>query len=388
MTRIVPDAWMPAARMDRIVVHWTAGSHKATDFDREHYHLLIEGDGKLVRGAPSILGNAAGGGGKRANHTLNCNTGSIGVSLCCMGGAVESPFNAGRWPMTSKQWETLALVVADLCDRYGIRVTMKTVLSHAEVQANLGIKQRGKWDFTRLAFDPTVKGARSCGDQLRANAKATIAGISVRFAGTDGMDDDGGEPDDPVVPASTSPGLNVQPDTVEPSTAVEVVQRKLEQLGYHEVGGMDGRLEGKTAAAIAAFKHDRGLTGPAVIDDELIHELDRNIMAGWTRPISPSRASITAQQIAPNTPAVRQSLRQWAVAKWTALATLASSLFTGISDRFDSVSGYIRPVRSFFGDVPGWLWLFVIAAIAAAVWMNGRWTAEAIVDDKRSGRLN
>ena len=91
-----------------------------------------------------------------------------------MGGAIESPFNAGKWPMTKKQWETLVDVLAELCKTYHISVSDKTILSHAEVQDNLGIKQRGKWDYTRLAFDPTIKGARAIGDKLRAEVKAKL----------------------------------------------------------------------------------------------------------------------------------------------------------------------------------------------------------------------
>ena len=47
--------------MKRIIVHWTAGAHFASDFDRSHYHLRIEGDGYLVRGKPSIALNGASG---------------------------------------------------------------------------------------------------------------------------------------------------------------------------------------------------------------------------------------------------------------------------------------------------------------------------------------
>lgn len=171
---IVPADWMPAAKMERIVCHWTAGAHKASDFDRSHYHILIEDDGKLVRGIPSIKLNEAPAKKGYAAHTLSLNSGSIGVSLCCMGGATESPFSPGKYPMTEKQWTALTSVVAELCRRYGIPITDKTVLSHAEVQNNLGIAQRGKWDFTRLAFAPEIKGAKACGDKLRAEAKAKI----------------------------------------------------------------------------------------------------------------------------------------------------------------------------------------------------------------------
>ncbi|MDX3929086.1 MAG: peptidoglycan recognition family protein [Shinella sp.] len=170
----IPVDWMPAAKMDRIICHWTAGANKASSFDGEHYHILIEDDGKLVRGIPSIKLNEAPVKKGYAAHTLNCNSGSIGVSLCCMGGSTESPFNAGKYPMTQAQWDALTSVIAQLAKRYGIAVTDKTVLSHAEVQNNLGIAQRGKWDFTRLAFDPSIKGAKACGDKMRAEAKAKL----------------------------------------------------------------------------------------------------------------------------------------------------------------------------------------------------------------------
>jgi len=171
----VPAAWMPAAKMQRVIVHWTAGGHKASANDKSHYHVLIEGDGAVIRGTPSIKANERSPLPKGyAAHTLACNTGSIGVSMCCMLGAVESPFKAGPAAMTEAQWDEMIEVVADLCIRYGIPVTPKTVLSHAEVQTNLGIKQRGKWDVARLAFDPATVGAKACGDLMRRQVAGAI----------------------------------------------------------------------------------------------------------------------------------------------------------------------------------------------------------------------
>lgn len=173
---VVPADWMTAAKIARIHVHWTAGQHRASELDRQHYHVLIEGDGHLVRGIPSIdkntLPKAKAG---YAAHTLNANTGAIGVSLCCMMNAVESPFNSGPAPMSREQWEMLPYVLADLCRRYGIAVTPKTVLSHAEVQGTLGIRQKGKWDIARLSFDPSIVGATACGDLFRAATANLLA---------------------------------------------------------------------------------------------------------------------------------------------------------------------------------------------------------------------
>ncbi|MEF2554049.1 N-acetylmuramoyl-L-alanine amidase [Aurantimonas sp. A2-1-M11] len=172
----VPASWMPNASMQRIVCHWSAGAHDASWLDRKHYHFIIEGDGNLVRGDRSVSDNAAPIRGAYAAHTRNCNTGSIGVSMACMAGAVERPFDAGRYPMTRPQWDAFVATVADLCQRYGIKVTPKTVLSHAEVQSNLGIAQRGKWDFTRLPPFPDLVGAKVCGDFMRASVQQILAG--------------------------------------------------------------------------------------------------------------------------------------------------------------------------------------------------------------------
>jgi hypothetical protein len=89
-----------------------------------------------------------------------------------MAGAIENPFNAGDYPMTETQWRVLAHVVAELCGAYSIPVSRETVLSHAEVQSTLDIAQSGKWDYTKLAFDPSISGALVCGDRLREDVSA------------------------------------------------------------------------------------------------------------------------------------------------------------------------------------------------------------------------
>lgn len=151
--------WTPPCDMKRIIVHWTAGAYRASGLDKQHYHILIQGDGSLVRGDHSIASNEHST-GPRASHTLNCNTCSIGVAVCCMSGAQESPFDAGQFPMTETQWDAMARVVAELCERYDIPVTSQTVLAHGEVEKNLNIKQRGKWDPVVLPWAPTTPRAQ------------------------------------------------------------------------------------------------------------------------------------------------------------------------------------------------------------------------------------
>lgn len=177
---LCPPEWLPKARMARIHLHWTAGGHRANAVDRRAYHLLVQGDGTLVRGIAPISANDPARrlhGERRAAHTLNANSHAIGVALCAMRGAREHPFDPGPDPVTKVQWSAAIALIAHLSHRYGIDPTPQTVLTHAEVAANLGIPQRAKWDITRLPFDPETQGAAAVGARLRREVADAIAAV-------------------------------------------------------------------------------------------------------------------------------------------------------------------------------------------------------------------
>ena len=154
-------------KAQRVILHWTAGTNAVSALDREHYHFIVAGDGAIVPGKYGVAANdSTKDGDGYAAHTLGCNTGSIGVALAGMAGAVEQPFYAGKFPITALQWNAAAALVAALCIHYQIKVTPKTVLSHAEVEPTLGVKQRGKWDIARLPWNG-LKGAVACGHAFR-----------------------------------------------------------------------------------------------------------------------------------------------------------------------------------------------------------------------------
>lgn len=161
--------------MKRIINHWTAGTYKVTAADRSHYHFIIDGDANVIEGNYSVVSNENTRDGEYAAHTQGANTGAIGVSVCGMAGATENPLEFGRYPIKKEQWDALVALNASLCRQYSIPVTPQTVLSHAEVEPTLGIKQRGKWDIAHLKFMPSVTGARAIGDVFRAAVKKAIA---------------------------------------------------------------------------------------------------------------------------------------------------------------------------------------------------------------------
>lgn len=160
--------------MKRIILHWTAGRYTPNAGDLTHYHFLIDGDGRVHNAVP-VSRNAAPKKAGYAAHTLNCNTDSIGVAICAMFGAVQYPFNPGKYPLKENQWKQAALLIQRLCKEYKIQVSPKTVLTHAEVSANLGILQRGKWDIAILPFARHFDTPREVGDALRYAIRSKFA---------------------------------------------------------------------------------------------------------------------------------------------------------------------------------------------------------------------
>jgi hypothetical protein len=170
---LLKKSQMPDASPRRIICHWTAGGYQASALDRKHYHFLIEDDGRVVAGLRSVKDNDSTADGTYAAHTLRCNTKSIGVAACCMSGATRT--NPGRFPMIELQWRRMAEVAAELCKRYQIEVTPKTVLGHFEVERVLGIRQRGKWDPGFLPWDPKAS-EREVGERFRSVVGASLTG--------------------------------------------------------------------------------------------------------------------------------------------------------------------------------------------------------------------
>ena len=158
--------------MKRIIIHWTAGHYAASELDLLHYHFVIDGMGKVHPGKFPVVANEAPQKGRYAAHTLNCNTGSIGVAVAAMAGAQERPFNRGSAPILQAQLAALAALCADLGRDYGIPITRQTMLTHAEVQLTLGIQQRGKWDISWLPGMTAVGDPVIVGDKIRAMIKA------------------------------------------------------------------------------------------------------------------------------------------------------------------------------------------------------------------------
>ena len=174
---LMPHDWLPQVKRSifRVVTHWTATSSYSVNVDG-HYHFLIDGNGKVHQVVDmSLIGH----------HTGKFNKGSVGVAALCMHGNAGVKITDGKSlgmirvysrttkknynnenelkPLTHIQWESMAQVVAEICQAYNIPVDSSVtdtlypyttdygVLAHGEVDKYGGPNQGGKWDplFTK-----------------------------------------------------------------------------------------------------------------------------------------------------------------------------------------------------------------------------------------------
>lgn len=171
-------------KMNRIVPHHSAGGYNASQVDRQHYHRIVDGEGRRHAGIHPISANAPGKplrSGYYAAHTRGLNTGSIGVAMSCMLGASWSdPRSCAHFPKP-EQVSGLIKELADLCVDYSIPVTRNTLLTHAEVEITLNIEQAGKWD---LDYDPwgrvDSRDPIVIGDMIRDAVSVEIRAIGGR----------------------------------------------------------------------------------------------------------------------------------------------------------------------------------------------------------------
>ena len=131
--------------MKRIIIHWTGGRYSPNLTDLEHYHFLIDGDGKVIRGKFKPEDNLDCSDNIYAAHTGGGNTGSVGVALCGMSG-FKSKYNQGLFPITKKQCGVLFKLVSDLALKYSITINQNTVLTHYE----FGLKHPATTSFGKI----------------------------------------------------------------------------------------------------------------------------------------------------------------------------------------------------------------------------------------------
>lgn len=156
-----------------------------------------------------------------------------------------------------------------------------------------------------------------------------------------------------------------------PHEIVGNVQKRLDDLGYFEVGDLDSRYGSRTAGAITSFQNDNGLPLSTTIDDKLLAAL----MAAGPRPISDKRASTTVADLRKESVPEIQATDQTKTASYVGLGLAG---FTGASEMLDAVKGsseklraiwdFLEPMQAFVKDN---LWLIMAAGAGFVIWKSG-----------------
>lgn len=157
-------------KLNKIVLHWTAGSYTPNSVDLQHYHYLIDKNGRVNYGFYKPEDNENCNDGRYAAHTGGGNTSAIGVALCGMLG-YTSPKHVGSYPLTKVQCEAGFAFVAELAEKYNIPIDAEHIMTHYEFgKAHPRTTSAGKIDITYLPAYPEVK-QDQVGDFIRNKIK-------------------------------------------------------------------------------------------------------------------------------------------------------------------------------------------------------------------------
>lgn len=232
----------------------------------------------------------------------------------------------------------------------------------------------------------------------RRNAEADLfeQGLSkmkpvpvVTYTGNADQSDEPDTTDDTpdVVNAKTAPQVS-HDLPYSSSIMIRVVKQELDALGYHEFGEMDGNWGGRSVAAVAAFKLDRHVTGPAVIDDQLMEEIDKAKKEGWTRPMADFRKDATASDLAAKGNVVVKAAGQNKLLAWLlGVPSMIGAMFQGVGGKAHDAVDYLTPIKDFFGDLPVSYLCFGLLAVAGVLWLNSNKAQKAQVEDYQKGKL-
>lgn len=141
--------------INKICLHWTAGSNKPCNTDLKAYHYLIDSIGRIYAGTHKPEDNLNCYDGNYAAHCGGCNTGCLGLSVCGMAGFNLSKKQT-KYPITQVQVESLCCLAAYLSIKYGILIDERTVFTHYEFDSKK-TKPEGKIDITYLPYLPNLE---------------------------------------------------------------------------------------------------------------------------------------------------------------------------------------------------------------------------------------
>jgi hypothetical protein len=179
---------------------------------------------------------------------------------------------------------------------------------------------------------------------------------------------------------------NTEPPHDRQSNEIEDVQRRLDKLGYHEVGTIDGKWGGRTAGAIAAFKNDRHISGPAVIDQTLIAEITKAEGESWARPVAKERGDASEATVTKQAPEIVPVKRGRFAALWATIVSGLLALVNAVADYFHDALAWVVSLKEYAAGAPGWVWFVLAGGLAFVMYLLAKHGANGIVKAFQEGK--
>ena len=166
MKEVVLDNILQMAReangsINHIYLHWSAGHYNHMGPEEEHYHIAINGEGKIFVSTDDLT--------EKKPHTWQRNTGAVGVSMLGCFDAVAGG-SLGSEPPTDAQIESMAQVIAVLAKGLDLTIDYDHVKTHAEAANEDDYGPNQTWERWDLWYLHNGDELGSGGDILRGKA--------------------------------------------------------------------------------------------------------------------------------------------------------------------------------------------------------------------------
>lgn len=163
---------------------------------------------------------------------------------------------------------------------------------------------------------------------------------------------------------------------------VEYVQRRLRELGYYEVGEVDGEFGSRARGALLAFKADNGLLLTPEIDDDTVIALYN----GKQRVVGESRAKATAADLAPKSKTVWMAVRNKVASMASAIVSFMIAAFYGLVEWFGDAYERTEPFRNALAHIHPAVWFGLAGLVALVIWRMNAKVEQRVVEDYRKGK--
>lgn len=145
---------------------------------------------------------------------------------------------------------------------------------------------------------------------------------------------------------------------------VAQVQRRLRELGYTEVGNVDGNFGDITEKAILIFQADVPMALTGTITADLLVALT----TAQARKLPEARTEATPVQVRDKVPEAKTTWFTKMGAGLAGVGTAGVAAVNWLISSFGDARNAIEPITDMLGEVPAWAWIGLLAAGFGSVW--------------------